>query len=83
MKARARRGADVAQENPIGLAVGSVATGFLVGMLLPASTIENDRIGPKADEVKDQVRQVAGDTLEQTKDAAGEVARDAAERVRA
>jgi hypothetical protein len=29
------------------------------------------------------VRQVAGDTLEQTKDAAGEVARDAAERVRA
>jgi hypothetical protein len=82
VKARARRGADIAQENPIGLAVGSVATGFLVGMLLPASTIENDRIGPKADEVKEQVRQVAGDTLEQTKDAAGEVARDAAERVR-
>jgi hypothetical protein len=79
--ARARRGADLAQENPIGLAIGSVATGFLVGMLVPGSAIENDRIGTKADEVKDQVREVAGETFEQTKDAAGEVARDAADRV--
>jgi hypothetical protein len=57
--------------------------GFLVGMLMPGSSIENDRIGPKADQLKDEVREVAGETLQQTKDAAGEVARDAVERVRA
>jgi hypothetical protein len=82
VKARARRGADLAHENPIGLAIGSVATGFLVGMLVPGSSVENDRIGPKADEVKDQVREAAAETFEQTKDAAGEVARDASDRVR-
>src|ERR1700754_1276077 len=45
MKDRASRAAGVAQENPLGLAVGALALGFLVGTLLPSSRVENERIG--------------------------------------
>jgi hypothetical protein len=54
-RARARRGAELAQENPIGLAVGSAAVGLLMGLLLPGSRVEDNRIGPTADQVKDEV----------------------------
>jgi hypothetical protein len=37
VKRQARQVVSVAQENPIGLAVGSIAVGFLAGMLLPGS----------------------------------------------
>src|ERR1051325_2077035 len=34
VKGQAKRAAGVAQENPLGLAVGSIAVGFLAGMLI-------------------------------------------------
>ena len=37
VKHQARRAKSVAQENPLGLAVGAVAVGFLAGMLVPSS----------------------------------------------
>ena len=39
----------MAQNNPIGLTVGAAAVGFVVGSLLPATRIEEERIGPVAD----------------------------------
>lgn len=51
---RARRAAGVAQENPLGLAIGAVAAGFLAGMMIPASRVENERIGPIADQLKEK-----------------------------
>ena len=71
----ARRGAGIARENPLGLAVGSVAAGFLIGMLLPQTRMEEERIGPIADEVKGQAREVGREAIEHGK----HVARDAAE----
>jgi hypothetical protein len=41
----ARKSAGIVNANPLGLAIGSVATGFLLGMLLPPSRVENERIG--------------------------------------
>ena len=73
--ATARRGAGIAQENPLGLAIGSIAAGFVVGVLLPASRVEQERIGPIADQVKDQVREVGGEVADHTK----QVAQDAAQ----
>ena len=35
VKHKARQAKSVAQENPLGLAIGSVAVGFLAGMLIP------------------------------------------------
>jgi Protein of unknown function (DUF3618) len=73
--ATARRGAGMAQENPLGLAIGSIAAGFVVGVLLPTTRVEQERIGPIADQVKDQVREVGGEVVDHTK----QVAQDAAQ----
>jgi ElaB/YqjD/DUF883 family membrane-anchored ribosome-binding protein len=78
VKQQARRAVGIAQENPLGLAVGALAVGFLAGMLLPGSRIEDERIGPVADQVKDQVRQTGQEALEHGK----EMAQSAAETVR-
>jgi len=47
-KTQAKRGAGIAQENPLGLAVASLAAGFVIGMLVPSTRMEDERIGPVA-----------------------------------
>ena len=92
VKQQARRAKSVAEENPLGLAVGAIAVGFLAGMLIPESRMEHEKLGPMADEVKQQMRdtgqealehgkQVAQDAVETAKDSAqshGEELRDSA-----
>jgi uncharacterized protein DUF3618 len=75
----AQQAVGVAQENPIGLAIGGVAAGFLAGMLLPTTKIEDERIGPVADEVKDKARETGQEALERGKDVASQVAEQASE----
>jgi ElaB/YqjD/DUF883 family membrane-anchored ribosome-binding protein len=72
---QARRAKSVAQENPLGLAVGAIAAGFLAGMLVPATRVEDERLGPMADDVKDRAKQTGQEALERGK----QVAHDAAE----
>jgi gas vesicle protein len=74
----ARRAVGVAQENPLGLAVGAVAVGFLAGMLIPSTRVENEKIGPMADQVKDQMRETGQEALEHGKAVVSETASSAA-----
>jgi gas vesicle protein len=78
VKDGAQRAVGVAQENPLGLAVGAVAVGFLAGMLIPATRVENERIGPVADQVKDQIKDTGQEALERGKAVAQETASAAA-----
>jgi gas vesicle protein len=75
----ARRGAGMAKDNPLGLAVGAVAVGFVAGTLLPSTKVENEKLGPMADQVKDQARELGSEALEHGKDIAQETAQQAAE----
>jgi hypothetical protein len=71
----AEQAVGVAQENPIGLALGGIAAGFLVGMALPSTRIEDERVGPMADEVKHRAVETGQEAVERGK----QVAQDAAE----
>jgi ElaB/YqjD/DUF883 family membrane-anchored ribosome-binding protein len=75
VKHHAKRAASVAQENPLGLAVGAVAVGFLAGMLIPSTRVEDEKLGPVADDVKDRAKQTGQEALERGK----QVAQDAAQ----
>ncbi|HEV2813703.1 MAG TPA: hypothetical protein VGW10_10665 [Solirubrobacteraceae bacterium] len=81
VKHAARRGAGIAQENPLGLAVGSIAIGFLAGMLIPSTNVENEKLGPMADQVKDQVKETGQEAFDRGKQVAQEVAGTAQESV--
>jgi gas vesicle protein len=74
VKHAAQRGASIAQENPIGLAIGSIAFGFLAGMLIPSTRVENEKIGPMAGQIREQAMQTGQEALEHGKQVAQEVA---------
>src|SRR4051794_704521 len=79
VKEGAQQAVGVAQENPLGLAIGGVAAGFLAGMLLPSSRIEDERVGPLADQVKETAAETGQEALERGREVAGQVAEQAVE----
>jgi gas vesicle protein len=81
IKQTAQKGVGLAQENPLGLAIGSIAFGFLAGMLIPETRVEHEKLGPAADQVKSQVQDTAQEALQHGKQVAQEVASTAQESV--
>jgi Protein of unknown function (DUF3618) len=69
----------VAQENPLGLGIAAFAGGFLIGMLIPSTDVENERLGRASTQVKEQAKQTAQEAVEHGKQVAQEVASTAAE----
>ena len=80
VKDGARQAAGVAKENPLGLVIGGVAVGFIAGMLVPSTKIENERIGPIADELKEKARETGQEAIEGAKEVAGQAADTAKEK---
>jgi gas vesicle protein len=79
IKEGAKQAVGVAQENPLGLAIGGVAAGFLAGMMLPSSRIEDERVGPIADQVKETAAETGKEALDRGREVAGQVAEQAVE----
>ena len=67
----------LASANPLVLAVGSVALGFLIGLLLPVTEIERERVGPIGEQMTEQAKAAATGALEQGKAAVKQVIGDA------
>jgi gas vesicle protein len=82
VKQGARSAAGVAQENPLGLALGSVAVGFIAGMLIPATRVEDEKLGQVADDVKERVKETGQEALERGKQVAQDAAQSAQETVK-
>ena len=79
VKQRTRQVAGMAKENPLGLAIGAAALGFLAGLAVPSTRIEEEKLGPVADQVKDKVKETGREALDRGKQVAQEVASSAAE----
>jgi hypothetical protein len=68
----------VSRQNPLGLAIAGAATGFVVGTLLPSTSVEDERLGDMSDQLGDKAREAGQEALSRTKD----VARDAVDSAR-
>jgi hypothetical protein len=64
----------LAKENPLGLAIGAVAIGFLAGLAVPSTRVEDERLGPVADQVKDKVKETGQEAVDRGRQVAQEVA---------
>jgi len=70
---------DTAERNPLGLAIGAAALGFVAGLLLPSTRVENDHLGEISDRVVDAAKETASDAVERGKQVAQEAAETAKE----
>jgi gas vesicle protein len=77
-----RQAGGIAKENPFGLAIGAAAAGFLAGLLLPSTRVEDERLGDVADQVKQQARETGQEVFERGKHVAEEAAQSASETAR-
>lgn len=50
-------------ENPIGMLIAGAAVGFLIGLALPVTRFESERIGPIAHDMKDKARQAGNEVV--------------------
>jgi ElaB/YqjD/DUF883 family membrane-anchored ribosome-binding protein len=79
VKQQARQAKGLAQENPLGLAIGSIAVGFVAGMLVPSTRVEDEKLGEMSDQVIEKAKQTGQEALEHGKQVAQETAQSAQE----
>jgi ElaB/YqjD/DUF883 family membrane-anchored ribosome-binding protein len=79
---RAQQATSLAEENPLGLAIGAAAAGFLLGMVIPSTRVEDERVGPLSDEVKGMAKETGQEVFERGKQVATETAQSARETVK-
>jgi len=79
VKQGAQQAVGIAKENPLGLAIGATAVGFVAGLLIPATRVENEKIGPMADQVKEQAKETGQEALERGKHVAEQAVETAKE----
>jgi gas vesicle protein len=72
-----QRAVGVVQENPLGLVIGAAAVGFIAGLLIPSTKVEDERLGPVADQVKEQAKQTGQEAIEHGKQIAQDTAQTA------
>ena len=76
---QARQAKGLAQENPVGLALGAVAVGFVAGLLIPSTRVEDDKLGEVSDQVVEKAKETGQEALEHGKQVAQETAQSAQE----
>jgi hypothetical protein len=63
----AQRGVGIVAENPLGLALGALAVGFLAGLMTPVTDFEREKVGPIRDDLLERAQTVGSDVIEHGK----------------
>jgi len=63
---------NTAESNPLGLAVGGLALGYMLGTLLPQTRVENERVGEMSDRMIEAAKETAGEAVDRGKAVAQE-----------
>jgi gas vesicle protein len=82
VKQQAGRIKVAAERNPLGLAIGGAALGFIAGLLAPSTRVEDQRLGETADQMKGKAAEAGQEALDRGKQVAQEAAQSAAETAR-
>jgi len=69
----------VSKENPLGLALAGAALGFVVGTLLPKTSVEDEKLGTVSDQLTDKVKEAGQEALDRGKSVAADAASAAKE----
>ena len=72
----------IAERNPIGLAIGGAAVGFIVGLVVPSTRVEDERIGEASDHVMQSAKEAGQEALDHGKEVAQSAFQSAKETVR-
>ncbi len=70
--AQGARKVGVSKQNPLGLAIGGAAVGFLVGLFVPSTRVEDEQIGETADQLKETVKDAGQEAVDRGKQVAQE-----------
>ena len=81
VKQAGKQAVGLVQENPLGLAIGAAAVGFVAGMLIPSTRVEDERFGQVSDQVKEQAKETGQEAIEHGKEIAEQTAQTAGEKV--
>ena len=79
VKEGAQQAVGIAKENPLGLALGGLAVGFVAGLVIPSTRVEDEHIGPMADQVKEQAKETGQESLARGKHVAQQAVETAKE----
>jgi len=79
IQAGAGRVKETAERNPLALSMAGAAVGFVVGILAPSTRVEDEKIGPLADDVKSTATEAGQEALEHGKQVAKAAADSAVE----
>jgi hypothetical protein len=60
----------LSKENPLGLAVAGAAVGFVLGTLLPKTTMEDEKLGEISDQVTEKAKEAGQEALDRGKSVA-------------
>jgi hypothetical protein len=72
----------VSKENPLGLAVAGAAVGFVLGTLLPKTTVEDEKLGQVSDQVTDKAKEAGHEALDRGKSVAQDALQAASDTAR-
>ena len=68
---------ETAERNPLSLTLAGAALGFVVGLFAPSTRMENEKLGPMADQVKSQALDAGQEAAEHGKQVARAAAQSA------